>query len=75
MSEGYVFMTAPCLICGVPFTFNPHKVPSHRPASEKEREPICRGCFDEVNDLRAKNDVEPFVALPGAWDPMPESEL
>ena len=71
--NGWCFATAPCFGCGLPFSFNPHKVPSVR--HEGIRKPVCRVCVELANPERVKNGLEPIAILPGSYDPMREEEL
>jgi hypothetical protein len=70
---GYVIAHSPCFGCGQPFGFNPHAVPSI--PFNGERYPICADCVEVVNPARIANGLEPIVPLPGAYDPIEESEL
>lgn len=71
---GYLMVIAPCIGCGVPFSFNPHRVPSCSAVTGK-REPICQSCVDRVNPVRRKNGLAEIVVLPGAYEPIEENEL
>lgn len=70
----YMFVTAACLTCGRPFTFNPDLVPSIRvnaqgqPDPNGTKEPICQSCVDRGNILREKKGLPPIVVLPGAYE-------
>lgn len=70
---GYALVTSHCIGCGNIFGYNPHKVPSIR--IEGKREPICVGCVEVANPKRVANGLEPINILPGAYDPIYESEL
>jgi len=70
---GYAFAMGLCFGCKRPFTFNPVRVPSV--VVDGERYPICAGCVERANPLRAKNGLPLIVPLPGAYDPCDESEL
>lgn len=70
---GYAFVFSPCIGCGKPFTYHPHKVPSIR--VDGWREPICQSCVDLVNPQRKRLGLEPIVPVPGAYEPCPEEEL
>lgn len=72
-----------CISCGSLFGFNPELVPSIRarqvegrlvedPAAP--REAVCRRCIERANPVRVKNGLEPINILPGAYDPVDESE-
>jgi hypothetical protein len=71
--NGFVIAYAACLMCGQPFSFNPHKVPSFRVDGAKE--PVCRLCIDIINVKRVANDLPPHVIEPDAYQAMPEGEL
>ena len=71
----YAFCFAPCFLCGQPFSFNPHKVPSIKDR-DGVRQPICEPCLGVANKLRAEKGLPAWApALPGAYDPIPEEEL
>jgi len=70
---GYAVVMSPCVGCGKTFTFNPNKVPSIR--IKGVREPICEVCVTRANPERIANGLEPIVVLPGAYEPVDESEL
>jgi hypothetical protein len=71
---GYVFCTAPCLACGIPFIFNPMRVPSLR--INGVREPICESCMiGRINPTRVARGLAPFEIMPGAYEACDESEL
>lgn len=73
--SGYVFVIAPCLICNVPFSFNPHKVPSWRRTPTSEKEPVCGNCMVIINEKRKQLGNDPFPIDPEAYEPIPESEF
>lgn len=64
---------SPCIGCGRPFGYNPHRVPSC--VVNGEREPICADCVAIANPQRIAKGLEPIRILPGAYDPIEESEL
>lgn len=83
-----MFAMARCNFCGALFTFNPTRVPSAvvrwvgsrmvgvpegspRPA-DAVNEPLCRGCVDRVNNLRASLGNPLIEVLPGAYEPQEE---
>lgn len=70
---GWAVMIGLCVRCSKSFGFNPHKVPSVR--VNGEREPLCEACFEELNRVREGEGLDPLVALPGAYEPIPEDEL
>jgi hypothetical protein len=71
---GVAIMFAPCLVCKVPFSFNPVKVPSLRVNGVKE--PICRSCHTDLNKLRVEKGVPPFPEPhPDAYTACDEEEL
>lgn len=69
----WVFITSACFGCGRMFAYHPNKVPSIR--IRGKREPLCLACVIRVNPLREKNGLEPIKPLPGAYDPVEESQL
>jgi hypothetical protein len=71
---GYVIVSGPCIGCGLPFSYNPMRVPSCS-AVTGEREPICRQCVDRINPARINNGLQPIVPLPDAYEACDESEL
>ena len=72
--SGYVLATSACICCGVPFSYNPHKVPSTS-AITGTREPVCLRCMNAINAKRQEMGLDPHPILPGAYEPMPEGEL
>lgn len=70
---GFVFAMSPCVGCGLPFAYNPHKVPSLM--LNGQREPICLDCVQRANPERLKNGLAPIVPQDGAYESMPEEEL
>jgi hypothetical protein len=76
---GYVMAFSACYGCGVPFSYNPHLVPSITPPAGKRgagvRQPICGGCVAAANPVRVANGLAPIVILDGAYEAMDEAEL
>lgn len=70
---GFVTCFGPCIVCGIPFAFNPVKVPSVR--VNGVREPICRGCVELANPVRKEKGLPEIQILPGAYDAADESEV
>jgi hypothetical protein len=70
---GYAIAMSRCIGCGQMFSYNPLRVPSL--TMQGSREPICAGCVERVNPQRIANGLPPIVPLPGAYDPVAESEL
>jgi hypothetical protein len=70
---GYVSCTAACIGCGIPFSFNPNKVPSV--VVEGNREPICRSCVERANPIRKEKGLPVISILPGAYEAADESEI
>ncbi len=70
---GFVCAIAPCFGCKLPFSFNPHLVPSI--VVNGERQPVCEDCVRNANPRRISNGLEPIVILAGAYEAMEESEL
>lgn len=62
-----------CVGCGQTFAFNPHRVPSVM--VNGTREPVCSHCMGLVNRQRVRQGLTPHSILPGAYDPIPISEL
>ena len=70
---GYALAMGHCLVCRQVFSFNPVKVPSFRVDGTKE--PVCRECIKQANELRIKNGVEPFIIPADAYEACEEGEL
>ena len=70
---GYAIVFAPCIRCNNISGFNPRYVPSIR--INGVREPICRECIPEVNEMRKEAGTEPIVPHPDAYEPIDEHEL
>jgi hypothetical protein len=62
-----------CVLCGRPFLFNPHAVPSVN--VQGVRRPMCRDCVDVVNAKRVAAGLDPFTIRPDAYEPLPAEEL
>lgn len=73
MGTGFVQAMAPCCICGKPFAFNPHAVPSVK--INGIREPICVACITLANEQRVAMGLPAHVIQPDAYDALPEDEL
>ncbi|RPH74007.1 hypothetical protein EHM76_04370 [bacterium] len=71
--NGFVMAMGRCIRCGVPFSFNPHFVPSIR--VEGVRQPVCRSCVEWANEERKKAGIEPHFIHPEAYEPLPEEQL
>jgi len=71
--SGVVFAMGRCFGCQRPFSFNPHKVPSHR--VNGVREPVCEACMAFVNAKRKEAGLDPHPIDPEAYSAMPESDL
>lgn len=56
-----------CWACNRIFAFNPERVPCF--PVEGVREPICADCMAAANEARVANGLEPWVILPGAYEP------
>ena len=63
---------APCLRCGRMFGFNPHRVPSILMPETGQREPLCGNCLTVLNEVRRGMGLDPYVPLPGAYEPAAE---
>lgn len=70
---GYVVVISPCYGCGLPFSYNPHKVPSINISGV--RRPICKSCVERINPRRVAKGLEPIIPAPDAYEPMDENEL
>lgn len=70
---GYALMFSACCSCGRVVGYNPMRVPSVR--IDGVRQPLCRDCVDRANNLRIAQQTDPIVVLPGAYDPVDESEM
>jgi uncharacterized CHY-type Zn-finger protein len=70
---GFVLAYSACFACHIPFSFNPHKVPSFR--VNGEREAICASCMAVVNAKRKEMSLEPHPIEPDAYEPLPEEKL
>lgn len=71
---GYLFMIAPCILCGQPFSFNPNRVPSIM--HNGRREPLCKSCHARANEIRKSHGLEPWAdPLPGAYEAADENEI
>jgi hypothetical protein len=71
---GYVMAFSPCLICKVPFGYNPLSVPSSS-AVTGSREPICASCVARLNVLRVEKGLAPIVPAADAYAPVEEAAL
>lgn len=78
----YALMIGNCVLCGNPFGFNPHKVPSIRvnarglPDQNAPRQPICRDCHTAANQVRRERGLAPWPnPAPDAYDPIPDYML
>lgn len=72
--SGYAYVMGPCVLCGNPFSFNPHKVPSLN--INGQREPVCEPCHTVANNKREAAGVPRWPdPLPGAYEPFPQEEL
>lgn len=70
---GYALCTSACLCCSRTFMYNPMRVPSFR--VNGVREPICRQCFDDINEKRKAHGLPVFERHADAYDPIDEAEL
>lgn len=66
---GYVMVTAPCGMCGIPFMFNHKYVPSLK------NKPYCGNCMEMVNNLREERGIDKLEIHPEAYEPLPEEQL
>jgi hypothetical protein len=73
MTMGYAIVIGTCIACKQTFGFNPHRVPSI--TVNGNREPVCSNCLARRNQYRAEQGLPPDEALPGAYEPIEESEL
>jgi hypothetical protein len=68
---GYYWAMGNCIACGSTISFNPDYVPSIRVNGKKE--PLCRGCFGQWNQIhRVSKGLEPVALHPQAYEPQPE---
>jgi hypothetical protein len=72
--SGYVFVLGNCIVCKLPFSFNPVRVPSTT-AITGEREPICSKCIVIVNEGRRARRLPEWPIPADAYEPVSESEL
>lgn len=70
---GYVSCYSACAACGVPFFYNPLRVPSIPIGGV--REPICQTCMDALNAHRRTLQLEPIAIHPDAYTGCDEHEL
>jgi hypothetical protein len=66
-------MTGSCVVCGIFFGYNPHKVPNMQLTPTKPREPVCQDCVPIANRLLAKKGLPPFVIEDDTYYPIPTS--
>lgn len=73
MGESYFLALAPCIVCAVPFSFDPDTVPSMPidPVTGKPpdlggdparatNQPICPACIKIVDPIREARGLQPF---------------
>jgi len=72
---GFAFVYSPCFGCSRLFCYSPTRVPSVRSPFSGEKEPICLDCINRVNLKRIANGLKPIEPMPGAYEPVDESEL
>jgi hypothetical protein len=67
----YMTLLATCFSCKLPFSCNPHLVPSVPAAltGTGEKEPVCRTCVEAANPQRVAKGLAPITILPGAYEP------
>jgi hypothetical protein len=76
---GCLMVMSACIACKRLFSYNANLVPSIRvnadgdPDPAGHREPVCRACMDRANAKRVANGLEPLHILPGAYEPMDET--
>jgi len=64
----YAFILGSCVNCGAFLTYSPSHVPSVR--VNGNREPLCRGCFDEWNEIhRISKGLAAVRIHPRAYEP------
>lgn len=68
---GYMFAYGTCFACHQPFTFNPNTVPSIRD-SNNVRQPVCRNCMEQANNIRVARGEAPHYIAPDAYKPTEE---
>ena len=69
----FVSCISNCYGCKLPFSFNPHFVPSLTINGVKE--PFCQSCIERANIIRAEKGMAPLVPHPQAYEPLPEEDL
>lgn len=68
----FMYALGSCCACGTGIAFNPNKVPSLR--VNGVREPICRACFEQWNQIhRTSKGLDPVELSPDAYEPEPVS--
>lgn len=78
---GYYTGIGLCGLCDQTFTFNPERVPCfpldgtrggpmslHRFNPKAPKQPVCKPCFDAINEWRIANDLPAHHHLPDAWE-------
>lgn len=65
----YALAMSACLVCRIPFMYNPRFVPSLK------GEPVCRGCMELANAEREKMGLPPHPIHPEAYEPIDAAEL
>ena len=76
MTVPYYFVLGPCFGCGVPFSYNPHLVPSipidahGHVARGGDRKPICRTCIEYANEKRKLTGLPLWPINDEAYEPV-----
>jgi len=66
----YMFCFGNCINCRAPISFAPNKVPSIRfPSPNGPKEPLCRGCAEQLNDMIEERGGERVPIQEGAYEP------
>lgn len=63
---GYLYLMAPCFVCGRLFASNPDRVPSY------ENQPICENCITLANERRRANGLPEWPIFPDSYEPREE---
>lgn len=77
---GFAFMLCNCVNCGAFMSCNPAKVPSIRvkngkPDASGSREPLCRGCAENLRAKLVAEGKNPPEISDDAYEPCPEEDV
>jgi len=62
----YEFEYGPCILCGVPFGYDPLKVPKSAIPTGRD-EPVCKDCIEQINLERIEMGMEVIIIDPEAY--------